>query len=328
MNKLTVTLKKNRQLLFRSVLLITLLFISFRVLAQGEARVSARISTHQITVGDQARVFLEAQHNPTQNTLQWAELPDSLGKLEIVERGKIDTVKDGNIITYKQRLLITGFDSGIFQVPSFVFSVIPKNGGNAYTLHSDSFQILVQTVPVDTTKAFKPIKGILFVKTTWIDYLLYIVIGVIIAVAAILVIIYFIRRRKLVPAAPPAPPEPLFDKTIRLLNELEAKQLWQKDKIKEYYVELTDIVRSYIEVRFNTPAPELTTDEFLTKAYYTKELQPYHLMLSDILHTADLAKFAKAQPLPQEHMDALDKAKQFVITSKPIEVQPIKETTI
>ena len=43
----------------------------------------------------------------------------------------------------------------------------------------------------------------------------------------------------------------------------------------------------------------------------------YQELLADILHTADLAKFAKAQPLPQEHTDAMDKAKQLVRTSKP-----------
>ena len=137
---------------------------------------------------------------------------------------------------------------------------------------------------------------------------------------------YFLRKKKVIAPKPPAPKEPAHYKALRMLNELDGKQLWQKNKVKEYYVDLTDIVRSYIEERFKTPAMELTTDELLEKVKFTRELQPYHSLLSSILHTADLAKFAKAQPLPQEHNDAMENAKQFVTTSKPIIVQPTTET--
>ena len=105
---------------------------------------------------------------------------------------------------------------------------------------------------------------------------------------------------------------------FRRLDELEKKNLWQSDRIKEYYTELTDIIRIYIEDRFNTPAMELTTDELLYKAKMHKSLQPYRQLLETILTTADLAKFAKAQPLPEEHTTAMENARQFVISSKPV----------
>ncbi len=127
---------------------------------------------------------------------------------------------------------------------------------------------------------------------------------------------------------PQGPVESLQEYTLRLLTTLDAKQLWQKKQVKEYYVELTDIVRGYIEKRFSTQAMELTTDELLDKVQLHKELVQYQGMLADILHTADLAKFAKAQPLPQEHMDAMGKAKQFVDSSRPIVITetPIDKT--
>ena len=80
-------------------------------------------------------------------------------------------------------------------------------------------------------------------------------------------------------------------------------------------------------MRFQTQALELTTDELLEKAQMLKELQPYHDLLSIILHTADLAKFAKAQPLPQEHTDAMGKAKHFVATSRPVVIEVSAEDT-
>lgn len=308
-----------------------LFFICATIFAQSHPAnddITTRISTHQITVGDRARIFLQLQHDPKQSSIQWAAMPDSVNGLEIVEKSKIDTVINGSITTYRQKLEITGFDSGLFEVPSFKFRFIPKNGDSAYFRISDSFQLLVQTIAVDTTKAFKPIKNIIYVKASWLDYIWYFVGGVILLIGIVIFIIYMVRKKKPVIPETSKPVEPLHDRTLRLLNELEAKQLWQKNKVKDYYVELTDIVRVYIEERFYTPAMELTTDELLEKTRIHKELMSYHDLLSMILHTADLAKFAKAQPLPEEHVAAMENATKFVHTSKPIIIQTPTEKQI
>ena len=307
-------------------LLAFLLLFSIRSFAQ-DASANARLDARQITVGDQARLFIEVKNNPSTGRVQWATIPDTVNDLEIVERGKIDTVKDGGLVTYRQRLLITGFDSGVFKVPSLVFSIIP-NTGNAYTVQTDSFSLLVQTVAVDTTKGFKGIKNIIYVKSTWRDYIWYIAGGILLVLLTVFVVLYLIKNKKVAPPKPQGPVESLTDKTLRLLSELDARQLWQKNQVKEYYVELTDIVRNYIEERFHTPAMELTTDELLYKVQLHRELQPYQTLLSVILHTADLAKFAKAQPLPQEHTDAMEKAKDFVQTSRPVIIETPTEKTI
>ncbi len=301
--------------------------ISTASFAQGDAKAGARMDATRITVGDQARLFIEVQNNPSTGRVQWAAIPDSFNNLEVVERGKIDTLKQGGFVTYKQRLVITGFDSGMFKVPSFTFSIIP-NSGAAYTVQTDSFNLLVQTIAVDTTKGFKGIKGIVYVKSNWKDYIWYIVGAVLFLLLAVFVVIYFLKNKKVAAPVPQGPVISLQDKTLHLLEELEARQLWQKNQVKLYYVELTDIVRNYIEQRFHTPAMELTTDELLYKAQLLKDLQPYQGVLSVILTTADLAKFAKAQPLPTEHTDAMEKAKEFVNSSRPVIIDlPTEKTT-
>ena len=305
----------------KHLLLIVFLWLaSATSFAQGDAGAAARIDATHITIGDQVRVFIEVHNNASLSKVQWAAIPDTFNNLEVVERGKIDTSKQGDITTYKQRLLVTGFDSGSFFIPSFIFPVIP-NSGTAYTVQTDSFRIDVQTVAVDTTKAFKPIKGIIYVKSSWLDYIWYIAGGAVLLLLIIGITIYFATRKKpLPPPVPQGPRETLQEHTLRLLNELDAQSVWQKGNVKEYYVQLTDIIRDYIEARFKTPALELTTDEILYKVQLHKELRQYHGILSSILQTADLAKFAKAQPLPQEHAEAMEHAKEFVITSKPVAV--------
>lgn len=299
--------------------LLLLLLAGYTSFAQEE-KVGARIDAAQITVGDQARLFVEAQHNPATSKLQWAAIPDTFNGLEVVEKGKIDTIKNGNIVTYKQRVLITGFDSGMHVVPRFIFTVLP-NSGIPQTLQTDSFPILVQPVAVDTTKPFKGIKDIVGVESSWKDYIGYIIGGILLAVLIAVVIVYLRKRKQLAPAPiPEGPKETPNEKALRLLGELEQQKLWENNNPKEYHTQLVDILRIYMEERFGVNVMELTSDEILQKVALHKEMTSHRMLLSNIFYIADLAKFAKAQPTPQEHMAAMDYAKQFIMATKPVVV--------
>lgn len=305
----------------RITLLVCLLLLMQRTADAQSASVKAKIDAQQISVGDQVKLFIEAAHNPKQERLQWAVIPDTFHSLEVVERGKIDTVSQGDLVTYTQRLLITGFDSGSFKIPAFAFSIIPVSG-SAYTLPTDSFEVLVQTLPVDTTQPFKGIKDIIPVECSWLDYL-WLIIGALIAVVLLATAIHYFRKNKKVAIPPPTPKKPVESvdaKALRLLEELERQQLWQANRVKEYYSQLSEILRSYIEDRFQTPALELTTDELLHKAQSHREMGLHYDRLSIILTTADLAKFAKAQPLPYEHTNTMELTKQFIIQTRPAPV--------
>lgn len=295
-------------------------FTLFAVTASAQdATVKARVDATQVTVGDQVKLFIEASHNAKQSRLQWAAIADTFNSLEVVEKGKIDTLKNGDLVTYKQRLLVSGYDSGMFKIPAFQFAVMPVTG-TPYTIQTDSFQLLVQTVPVDTTKPFKGIKGIMNVKSSWMDYIWLIIGGIVLIVLTAVVVYYFKKNKKVpMPVVDKTPKETLQQRTLRLLNELEEQKLWQANRIKEYYIGLTDILRGYIEERFNTPALELTTDELLQTARTHPEMRKHYDQLGSILYTADLAKFAKAQPLVHEHTSTMEYTKQFVINTPPVE---------
>jgi len=284
--------------------------------AQSDAQATLSGDPLRMAVGDQSRVFLSVQHDPALSSVVWPAVPDSFGKLEIVEKGKIDTVKTGRFTQYRQRLLVTGFDSGEFIIPAFQVAVTPK-GGSPYQLTTSQLNILVQTLDVDTTKPIKPIKGILAVPSSWMDYIWYIVGAVILLGVAL----FFMLRRKPkpAPAAPPPPPAPLHVRTLQALDALEQQGLWQRGEVKEYYVQLTDILRGYIEARFAVPAMERTTDELTAAARKHAELCRHVDPLYSILSTADMAKFARAQPMPDEHVAALRKTRDFVTATIPRE---------
>lgn len=272
--------------------------------AQG-ATVKAVTNERKIVIGDQVRLFLEVKPAAKSDKIKWAQLPDTLHGLEIVEKGKIDTVTEGNSFSLKQRLLVTGFDSGKYYIPSFKFQI--SANGQVQEYATDSIPIEVQTIAVDTTKAFKPIKDIEEVKFSIWEYWKEILAAILLVGFIAFFIFYFIKNRKTaIPSkAEKAPPEKAHEKALRLLSELKEKQYMQQGRSKEYFTEISDIVRTYLEERYNITAMEQTTDELLSllkkQTDNKAELRKVRPELKLILRTSDLAKFAKANPLPDEY---------------------------
>ena len=84
-----------------------------------------------------------------------------------------------------------------------------------------------------------------------------------------------------------------------------------------WYVELSDIVRRYVEERFSLRAPELTTEEFLLEAGRSSELSSNHRsLLSDFLERCDRVKFARYSPGADESREALEVAARFLAESR------------
>ena len=282
--------------------------------AKAQTLVEARADTVQIMVGDRARVFLSAQI-PANSRLSWPAIPDTFNHLEIAERGKIDTLAGNGSITYKQRLSVTGFDSGLFTIPAFPFAV--NSGSQTDTFYTTPLPLTVLTVAVDTTQPYKPIVEIMAVQSSWQDYLLYIIAGVILATILITILVLFITRKKKIKTTPQKALS-LHEAAMQALASLEKQNLWQEGNVKEYYVRLTAIVRQYIEYRFQMPALELTTDEILASAARIPELSRNMQQMDILLRTADMAKFAKGTPQDAEHIENLELARSFVNATKQV----------
>jgi hypothetical protein len=293
---------KNSIFLFAS---IGFLAVPFSKVQAQATTVKAFTNERKIVIGDQVRLFLEVKPASKADKIQWASMPDSIHGLEIVEKGKIDTVTSDNSFTLRQRLLVTGFDSGSYYIPSFHFQITSNGQVTAYA--TDSLPIEVQTVTVDTAKAFKPIKEIVEVKFSIWEYWKEILAGVILIGFIFFLIWYFVKnKRTTIPSKGiKLPPEKAHEKALRMLKALQEKQYMQQGKGKEYFTEMSDVVRTYLEERFAITAMEQTTDELLSllkkQTDNKAELRKVRPELKLILRTADLAKFAKANPLPDEY---------------------------
>ena len=273
------------------VLLSSLYLFPFTIFAQ-KVRVKADTTNirigeqfeYQITVGDTANVIIPKLEGIT--------------GLEIVEDLPLDTVKNNLFKKY----ILTGFDSGAFYIPSQ--QIFIRN--RAYI--TDSILINVATVAVDTLqqKMF-PIKSIQsepWVFNDFKPYLIWVVLGILLIAALII----YLRTRKKKESLEKAviPTIPAFEEAIAKLKELDEKLLWQNNRIKEYYTELTEILQNYLGKDVEIPTQELTSSEIIelvktqNKTRHLEIEQHTFKNLHLVLKNADLVKFAKSKPLSHE----------------------------
>jgi hypothetical protein len=272
--------------------------------------VKAQIETSQIRIGEQFSYRISV--NETDNVI----LPKlELKGLEVIDSAKVDTLNNMLI----QKYIITGFDSGAYYIPQQ--QVYVKN--QAYL--TDSLLVNVATIAIDTTKVKKfPIKSIKAEPYTFDDFKIY----VYILLAALAIIGFWIywfvfRKRKVEEEDPTYRVLPPYDEAIYKLNELDEKLLWQNNKVKEYYSELTEIVRGYIERELKVPALEKTTDEVIETLKDFNEAETINTSketikkLKELLQEADLVKFAKSKPLALEIEEDRKDAEAIVSNLKP-----------
>lgn len=281
-------------------------------------QVKVSIDTNAILIGQQVKVDIDYQL-PKDKQGYFPILPDSLGpNLEIVERSKIDTsFLDGNTRFYQQ-LKVTAFDSGYFVLPAFPFGYINKDDSLMQRIVSDPHLISVFTVDADTTQPIKPLVGPIPEPYTLMEFLPWIIF-IMAAAALIFTAFYFYRKKKKKPLFKKEEPKiPAHEKALDNLARLRLKKLWQAGKVKDYYSELTDILRIYIEERYQIIALEMTTTEIVGGLSIQPINREVMQKLKGSLELADLVKFAKVKPSALENDTCLNMAIDFVNETKAI----------
>jgi hypothetical protein len=84
-----------------------------------------------------------------------------------------------------------------------------------------------------------------------------------------------------------------------------------------FFVQLSGIIRRYLENRFGLRSPELTTEEFLDELAKSPDLVRSHQrLLREFLNRADLVKFAHLLPDPGDVEVSLDSARRFLESTR------------
>jgi len=251
---------------------------------------------------------------------------DTIGKIDIIKKTKIDTAKLGSKTIYSQNLTVSAYEDGRYFFNPFKIYFLNKSTKVIDSTYTNDWQLMVTTLPVDTSKPIKPIKAPLKIDyklnefTWWIVALAVLIVAIIIAA----LLYYRYKNRPAPTVARPRPKEPAHIWAVKELKKLDQEKLWQNDKVKLYHSRLTDILRLYLEFRFDYYAMEATTGEIMSKVYNLDIGMDAGSRLREILSLADFVKFAKMNPAPDQNMKSIQDAFAFIEMTKPI----VEEETI
>jgi len=317
---------------FRHIFAIVLVLI---VSALNCSKVDAQkavlsLDTSSIRIGERVLLRLNATL-PKSASIYWPAIGDTLTTaVKVASKSKIDTnaTSRQEFVNYSQTILITSFDTGYHYIPPFTIHYSYAGDASRHELLSEGVYLKVRTVEVDTTRAIRDIRGPIQAPLSFAELVPYLAGLAIIGLIIGLIWYYFWRKRMNKPLFPviTRTQGPPWQTALQNLDALEDKKLWQNGKIKEYYSELTDIIRHYLHQQHGIEAMEMITSDILA-AYDSAGLQPdARSVLTNILMQADYVKFAKAIPLRNENELIMTYSRQFVETTKPVPV--VTETKI
>ena len=297
-----------------NILLGAFILLCCNTSAQVTATLKA--DSNHIEIGDHLQLKLTIQ-SPKTHILQWPKFDgDTIGKMEIIERSKIDTSALSNKLVFTQTLVVSAFDSGSYVIsPQAIFFLNQQKATDS--VFTNDYVIDVKTLDVDTAKPIKPIKAPLKVSYELREFFWWIVAGI--ALLALIIGFflyrkYYKKKKTIVESTRPTEPEHIW--ALNELKKLEEQKLWQNDQHKLYYSKISDILRSYLEYRYDILAMESTTDEIAKLISSLSISREHQNRLIETLQLADFAKFAKMTPLPDQNMRSMENARAFVEHTK------------
>ncbi len=315
----------------RLVILVSFLSLSL----VGFSQVRAFLDTNVIAFANQTVLHVQVNNKNKTNVFFPEFKGDTIAdKVEIVQSLPIDTVKTNPFIIEK-KYIITSFEDSLRKIPAL--SVIVGKD----TLLTKPLQFYVLPLKMDSTELAKldttqmiPIFGVkkpygvkFTFKEFWLRFGRWILLGLLILLFVGVIVWIIIRYKNNKPIKLlEKPKEPAHIIAFRRLDELKEKKLFQNNKIKEFYSELTDILRAYIEQRFRIPAMERTSSEIITDFEIQKILENNELKeLRALLNISDLAKFAKYRPTPDLCQNNFNQVRDFVDETKEEEQEEKEE---
>jgi hypothetical protein len=304
-----------------SIILIGL-FLSFSGFAETHVA-KAEVDSANVQIGYHIKLKISLQTDE-KNTVIFPVLSDTMDRrIEFISVSALDTISDrrNRTRTYERTFTLTIFEQGEYHFPEIPFLVKTPTDSEYFEVLTNSVTVTVSAPDVDLEKGIKGIKSVWKVPVTFREIMPYLLILLGVALFTFAGIYVYRKWKNKEPlfVFAPKPVVPAHIEAMENLEKLRLKQLWQNSLVKEYYTELTDILRIYTEKGLHINAVEMTSDELIEaieKSPLENKIELLEL-LRNTLPTADLVKFAKATPLADEHDRCFKDVKQFVETTMP-----------
>ena len=302
--------------------------------AAGQS-LESKVSQSELLIGQPIIISYEVKFNkddsiffsPKQDIIKARSITNSSDltttgiDFEITQAFQDTFIFKDKLKTWIGKYVVTAWDSGMFIIPgqsviindsSFTFPDLaiasyltdPIDGMDIYDIKENYADI--PPLPFDLVQ---------FIQTNW-WWLLIVVFGII--------LFFTLRKKKTVDEVDELKPMSLKERTLIAIDALESAKLWEKEQLKEHFVELSYILRSYLTARYNITLLEKTTHE--TKILLTeKGLNDETVdIVARILSQSDMVKFAKSKPDTIAILRISTLAKQIVAETSPLEFDNVE----
>lgn len=296
--------------MMRTLLLtLSLLAISGPAWAQ-DPQLQVRVDTTQLTVGDRITLQVSVSHGEG-TRVAW---PDSLdlGPFEVLGGQTPQPLAREGALVSSLVLTLTAFEVGGLEIPSFPV-VVEGPGEESTTLRTNPFGIQVTSVGLDEGDDIREVKGPLGIPLGLGRILL-----ILLATILIPALLYALYRRLArddpeSPASRPfVPLRPPHEVALEALEALEGSPLLDRGEVKEFHIQLSDILRVYVEGRFRVPALEMTSGDILAGMAEARVEPSVQEGFQTFLYPCDMVKFAKLRPDAEASSGLLAMGRQLV----------------
>ena len=297
----------------RIMLLALLAFLSAGLSAQDGAP-QTRLSRDTILIGDQIEWIIPLEMAPGEKYfLEDIADPPAPG-VEIIKPLEIDTLKSARgRLAIEGKVILTSFDSGSYYLPPLI-ALRERKSGAVDTLYMEGPTLEVTTVPIDTaTYVIKDLKGQIKYPLKFKELLPWIGLALLLGLIVWALVRWIkMRRANRTFLGKPIVKDPPHIVALRTLDKIRKAKLWQNDKQKQFYTEVTDALRVYNAGRYGIVTMERPSGEMLSDLRKQDIEAGLYDNIAELFSRADLVKFAKYQASQQENEAAIPDAVRFV----------------
>jgi hypothetical protein len=278
-------------------------------LALADVSVTTSVEKKAITVGDPIHYTVTLNY-PASMKLTFPEKPSELG-LWSVSGMKINQPQTKSGISSQDIVYsLISFSTGAIEVPSITYSLADASGA-ASTVATSTTTITVESIldKYGDKGDIRDIKPPLALINLWP----FIILLLILAIAGIW---YYVRQKKLAAdinlGKPVVPARPPHEVALEELDKLEHSGLVAEGRIKEFYIAMADIVRTYLGAAYGIETMDRTTAEIFSQLRTVVKDLKITMPVHEFFDNCDLVKFAKYRPGAPECAADLDRARAIV----------------
>lgn len=277
---------------------------------------TVKLSKTEVTPADRMILVLEARAEEEYDVV-FPDIGDQVGEFTVVDAEPEERrlQSDGTLVSTRRYTLEPPLE-GEYEIPAMEISFGTENGNHPFGLSTDPVSVTVDSAlpPAVGEQEIEDIEGPVSAERN-----VPLLIGIGGGALAVLALIGFlvVRGVRSGAMAPKKKPKPSWQQAEEELDALLAEDLIGQERVEEFYNRITDILRRYVEQRFEIRAPEQTTEEFLDEARRSEDLAEHRESLETFLTHADLVKFARYNPQQSEIDNAVTACRTFIDQTKP-----------